>query len=145
MATEVLEKRILRYLEDLAPDGRVIIKIDTLSSALSEPKGPIYNAIEQLRKAKKFKSFSRGRMGLEIIFPHYKPDSSSIIEDIKEETSTPIKSVNTVLELLNQWKSSSDQFKAVNLALDMLNQLSSEQLKFIQAQIPRLISDKESK
>ncbi|BAF60350.1 hypothetical protein PTH_2169 [Pelotomaculum thermopropionicum SI] len=81
----IIEDRVLKYLQENALDGRILIKLDDLAAALGETKNPVYRALNSLVKKKKIKSENRSRMGLEITLIK-KPTNGSQSDLLGSET-----------------------------------------------------------
>lgn len=62
----ILEERILSYIQNNSSDGHILIKLDDLASDLGETKNPVYRALNSLEKKRKIRKENRSKMGVDI-------------------------------------------------------------------------------
>jgi len=90
MATS-LEERILAYVQANSKDGRLLIKIEDLATALDDARNPIYKALCSLEKRRKIKRDNRSRMGTEITLL----DKNYLATTIQSDSSLKKDSIST--------------------------------------------------
>lgn len=128
MARTILEERVMKCIEEIASAGRLIIRIDEVAALVGEPKSPVYQALKKLEDRKLLKSYSRGRMGIEIVLPSYNAESKET-EKINEQ--------NTAINY--QAISGPEKYDPIEKITSELQNLSLEQLNIIEKYVLPII------
>lgn len=124
----ILEDRVLSYIQANAVDGHLRIKLDDLSNALAETRNPIIRALNSLEKKKKIRKQSRSKMGLEI----------DLINKINSNAATN-------KDIISQDPSNEAEETTFYEVTSNLQNLNLEQLRIVQRLVKLHIMEKEGK